>query len=460
VPARDSAGNYPDDSTLPTIGLLDAIKNRSGITPLMRASARGDWSSVENLIAGKADVNARDAGSWTALMYAAGSEGKDGNSILQKLLEAGADPRARTAMGQTAMMAVAASSYEVRERLRLLQQAGGDINIQDANGQTALMFAARFILAGYIPVSNFRERTEILTFMRTAGALSDIRDKTGLTVIDQLEDQARDLVGSGKKYELIAQILRDLIPGDFAPVTIRGRVVTSQAGVVATSAVTVDRVGTGFEPKESPISADGMFEFSGLKQGVYRLRMKPSPAINPPEIAVSVRNTDLSNIELLNPGLHEIIVRVIVDKDLPSPALGLILEHSTIGPVVGKSPEMDIDYSGSLPANIRSAIASHGSSTNLRILELDSGGPGKLAMRGIVPESFDEADVATPEKLSDGSFRIVLPAGEYQVGAVIPDSKSPFVVESITSGSTDLLARPLEIPKIDLKEIQIRLKRG
>jgi hypothetical protein len=403
IPARDSTGLFPEYSALPIISLADATFERAGVTSLMHASIFGDLEAVESLIANKADLNTRDAGGWTALMYAAGSETEHGTSIMQKLLAAGADPKARTAMGQTPMMAAVGISHYLKERVRNLQQAGGDINAQDSNGQTALMFAAEHILGWDSRETTFRERMENLTYLRTIGSRADLEDKWGRTALDQIEEQAGIRASSGKQFDLVTRILHDLIPGNFPPVNIAGRVVASQNGDVTPSAVTIDRVGEGFQPEEAPLSADGTFKFSNLNQGVYRLRLKPSPTINPPEVTISVRNADLSDIEILNPGLHEVIVRVFVEKGLPPPALGLIIENSIMGSIIGKPPEIAIsDNSRSFPTNILSAIASHGRSANVRLVALEPHGL-KDPLAGLyLPEPFERQDVPSLEEVSDG----------------------------------------------------------
>jgi len=187
--------------------------------------------------------------------------------------------------------------------------------------------------------------------------------------------------------------------------------------------------------------------------------LKPSATINPPEVTVSVWGADLSNIEFGNPGMHEMIVRVFVEKDLPPPTIGLILENSVMGSIIGKPPEIATDDSAwAFPANILSAIATHGRSANVRLVALEPHGL-KDPLTGLyLPEPFGGQEVPSLEQLSDGAFRIVLPAGAYQLGVLVPFSKTPFSVDSMTSGSIDLLSRPLEIPNNDSKEIHIRLR--
>ena len=74
---------------------------------------------------------------YTALMAATDSGNRE---VVQRLLEAGADPDALTHRGVSATMRAAEWGDHVI--VQTLVQAGGDVNLADHNGDTALMRAA------------------------------------------------------------------------------------------------------------------------------------------------------------------------------------------------------------------------------------------------------------------------------------------------------------------------------
>ena len=81
-----------------------------------------------------AEVDARDADSWTPLMVAAVAN--DNPEVLQVLLEAGADVEARDKWGWTPLL-FAARSNENSEVVQVLLDAGSDPSTQDNEGKTA-----------------------------------------------------------------------------------------------------------------------------------------------------------------------------------------------------------------------------------------------------------------------------------------------------------------------------------
>jgi len=120
-----------------------------GFTPLALAVKDGKAAMVELLLQQKnqqgkpfVNVNAGSSGKWTALHYAATAGHKN---ITKILLDNGADPDMRTALGRTPLMLVAArgernvlDSYFANTQGKF---AAG-INAQDASGRTALHYAA------------------------------------------------------------------------------------------------------------------------------------------------------------------------------------------------------------------------------------------------------------------------------------------------------------------------------
>ncbi len=80
----------------------DVRDSDDALTPLMIAARQGDADAVRQLLAAGADVDARDELERTALLWACGrGTGRYDLESIRLLLEAGADPLARCATGQT-----------------------------------------------------------------------------------------------------------------------------------------------------------------------------------------------------------------------------------------------------------------------------------------------------------------------------------------------------------------------
>ena len=87
--------------------------------PLIRAAQAGHSEMVRLLLANGADVNARDAGGGTALIWACNDDHID---CVRLLLAAGADPNLRNNGGYTARGRTPRRNVEI---LRLLEEQGG-----------------------------------------------------------------------------------------------------------------------------------------------------------------------------------------------------------------------------------------------------------------------------------------------------------------------------------------------
>jgi hypothetical protein len=87
-------------------------------TPLMQAAEKNDLPTVQQLLAAKADVNARDQSSETALIHACRNP-KVAPTLVRALLTAGADVNIRSRNGYTALAwATARSNDAVMQLLR------------------------------------------------------------------------------------------------------------------------------------------------------------------------------------------------------------------------------------------------------------------------------------------------------------------------------------------------------
>ncbi len=152
----------------------------------MIAASRGDLSRVESLLREGADPNARDAFGQTALMYAA-SAGHQ--AVAEELIDAGADVHARnrnnklaaelaTARGHAALAALLRNArlfLAARDgdlaKLNELLDSGVDPNALLRDEWTALMIAA------------LNDRPQIVAALLRRGAYADAQNATGWTAL-------------------------------------------------------------------------------------------------------------------------------------------------------------------------------------------------------------------------------------------------------------------------------------
>jgi ankyrin repeat protein len=109
------------------IGVVNS-KGADGATPLMYAALYGSAATVKRLIEAGADPKARDQSGATALMWAVGDEGKT-----RLLLDRGADVNARSDDGRTPLM-IAAGLPGRSAVVRLLLDRGAQVNVAAAGG--------------------------------------------------------------------------------------------------------------------------------------------------------------------------------------------------------------------------------------------------------------------------------------------------------------------------------------
>ena len=109
----------------------------SGETPLMTAARAGSAEAVEILVKKGATLDAREkTRGQNALMWAAAEGHTD---VIHKLIELGADPKARSTAGYTPLLLVARTGRV--DAVAALLEAGADVNAQAKDGTTALLIA-------------------------------------------------------------------------------------------------------------------------------------------------------------------------------------------------------------------------------------------------------------------------------------------------------------------------------
>ena len=111
-----------------------------GRTLLSWAAQRGDYETVQQLLASGADPDRPDLEGKTPLHWSASAVGA---SCMQALLYAKADVNARTRDGDTALYWVVGTQEDSREYIRTLLDYGADINSQNTFGSTPLHQASR-----------------------------------------------------------------------------------------------------------------------------------------------------------------------------------------------------------------------------------------------------------------------------------------------------------------------------
>jgi ankyrin repeat protein len=130
-------GDIEKVSTLIQGGADVNIRDRRGrATPLMHAAAYGTLDTMRLLLDKGADVNARNAGNATALMWAVSDLAK-----VRLLLDRGADVNIVSSSGRTALF-LAALSDGSAETVRLLLVNGANARVVDSRQMTTLVAAA------------------------------------------------------------------------------------------------------------------------------------------------------------------------------------------------------------------------------------------------------------------------------------------------------------------------------
>lgn len=144
----------------------DPYARYSRVTTTLHTAAYLDWTQMAAILVSRgADVNAKDWGGITPLMYA-----QETNTRL--LLQNGADPNIRDDQGETPLIYARSDPG----RVRLLLEAGADPNAKDRYGETPLMNA---------------QTPEIMEMLLKHRADVNIRDRERHTALYQIEYRYR-----------------------------------------------------------------------------------------------------------------------------------------------------------------------------------------------------------------------------------------------------------------------------
>jgi ankyrin repeat protein len=132
--------------------------NDEGVTVLMLAAGNGNLDMVNALIESGADINKPDPRGWTALMKALYNYDLDQGfpDIVSALIDAGADIETQIAYGTRPLML--AAGYGQAGVIEVLLAAGVDVRAKNEGGRTARMMAED---KNYIEVFNQLYQAEL-----------------------------------------------------------------------------------------------------------------------------------------------------------------------------------------------------------------------------------------------------------------------------------------------------------
>lgn len=151
-----------------------------GMTPLMFAALCDDSGRVvETLLAASANVKARDARGWTALMHATRRR-RENLPVLRALVAAGSPVNARHKSGGTALANAAYNGHT--ESVALLIRAGADVNSRDSANWSPLFGAA---MNGHVAV---------VQLLLEKGADVGVADSMGRTALQVAQTNKRRVV--------------------------------------------------------------------------------------------------------------------------------------------------------------------------------------------------------------------------------------------------------------------------
>ncbi|HEV7282955.1 MAG TPA: ankyrin repeat domain-containing protein [Pirellulaceae bacterium] len=200
------------------------------------AAQRQELQPVDDLLAGRADVNAAQVDGMTALHWAVWH---DDSTLVRKLLRAGAKATAANRYGVTPL-AIACTNGNAETAEQLLD-AGADADSTLRGGETALMTAAR------------TGKLDVVHSLLRHGATVDAKERSGQTALmwaaaDGHADVVQALIDAGADY-------RSALRSGFTPMLFAAREgrtgvvkVLLKAGVDANEVTAPERKTNGREP--------------------------------------------------------------------------------------------------------------------------------------------------------------------------------------------------------------------
>jgi len=151
--------------------------------------------------------------------------------------------------------------------------------------------------------------------------------------------------------------------------------------------------------------SDGSFSFPTIMPGAYLARVSFPGALASPPISVEVPDQNTKDFEIALPPPREIHGRITVDGGGPTPRFALY---------AGRVSDAE-------STQVMSAQNEQGGRTSAQILRIDV------------------------SALPDGTFSFKIPQGSYRAGAVPGSIATPYVMQSLSFGGTDLQTHPMKI---------------
>ena len=148
------------------VNVVVADKNYN-YSALLLAANGDNPEIVKALIDAGANINAKNGGGWTALMFAVTKP-----EIAKVLIAAGANVNAKNNFGSTVLMIAVRDDASNLNVIKELISAGANVNAKDDLGSTALMKT---------------DKPEIIKILANAGANVNAKDDTGWTVLMRAE---------------------------------------------------------------------------------------------------------------------------------------------------------------------------------------------------------------------------------------------------------------------------------
>jgi hypothetical protein len=237
--------------------------------------------------------------------------------------------------------------------------------------------------------------------------------------VKQLETESQNLltgplrIGDADSRVRIAMSL-GVSPG----VTVSGRVNVADTKADRSRNVSLTSFVTS-EIAEAAIQDDGSFEISRIPPGTYMASVSVTPQVRSAPVTVVVPNRGLTGLEIAVPQPQEVIGRVAVDGNGQPPKFSLTL----------------IREGEALTALDRNGVQS---AVDAAVLAR-SGGAQVISVR--------------VDTLPDGTFRTMLPQGDYRVIAEV--GLTSYFIRSLTHGSSRLLTEPLRVTDRESAEIHV-----